>query len=92
MSVGTAAPPTLAAADAVLAGDRLTPVLTAIAIARRARQLRRENLLFAAACIAVAALAAIAGLVSPLAAALVMSGAAVLVSVNALRARLEEWC
>ncbi len=90
LSIGTAAPATLAAADAVFAGDRLMPVLTAIAIARRMQQLRRQNLLFAAACIAVASPAAILGLLSPLAAALATSGAALLVSINALRTRPSD--
>jgi Cu2+-exporting ATPase len=66
------------------------PVLTSIAIARRARQLGRQNLLFAAACIAVAAPAALMGLLSPLAAALAISGAALLVYLNARRARLGD--
>ncbi len=87
LSVRIAAPPALAAADAVFAGDRLSPVVTAIAIARRARQLRRRNLLFAAACIAIAAPAAITGLMGPLVAALAMSAAALLVSLNALCGR-----
>jgi Cu2+-exporting ATPase len=86
LSVGTAAPLTLAAADAVFAGDRLAPVSAAIAIAHRARRLRRQNLLFAAACAAVAAPVAMAGMVSPVVAAVAMCGIAVLVSLNALRA------
>jgi P-type Cu2+ transporter len=86
LSVGTAAPLTLAAADAVFAGDRLTPVLSAIAIARRSLGLMRQNLLFAAAYTAIAAPMAILGLASPLAAALAMSAAAAVVALNALRA------
>jgi P-type Cu2+ transporter len=86
LSVGTAAPLTLAAADAVFAGDRLTPVLSAIAIARRSLGLMRQNLVFAAAYTAIAAPVAILGLASPLAAALAMSGAAAVVALNALRA------
>jgi Cu2+-exporting ATPase len=85
LSVGTAAPSALAAADAVFAGDRLVPVSAAIAIARRARQLKRQNLLLAAAWMAVVLSIAITGLATPLAAALAMSGAAVVVTLNALR-------
>jgi Cu2+-exporting ATPase len=86
LSVGTAAPLTLAAADAVFAGDRLTPVVSAIAIARRALGLMRQNLLFAVAYTAIAVPVAILGLASPLAAALAMSAAAAVVALNALRA------
>jgi Cu2+-exporting ATPase len=86
LSVGTAEPLTLAAADAVFGGDRLTPVLSAIAIARRSLGLMRQNLLFAAAYTAVGASVAILGLASPLSAALAMSGAAAVVALNALRA------
>jgi P-type Cu2+ transporter len=86
LSVGTAAPLTLAAADAVFAGDRLTPVVSAVAIARRALGLMRQNLVFAAAYTAIAAPVAILGLASPLAAALAMSGAAAVVALNARRA------
>jgi Cu2+-exporting ATPase len=86
LSVGTAAPLTLAAADAVFAGDRLTPVLSAVAIARRALGLMHQNLVFTAAYTAVAAPVAVLGLASPLAAALAMSAAAAVVALNARRA------
>jgi P-type Cu2+ transporter len=86
LSVGTAGPLTLAAADGVFVGDRLAPVLTAIAIARRARRLRRQNLVFAAACVAVATPAACALTAGPLVAAVAIAGAAVIVVLNTLRA------
>ena len=47
LSVATAAHLTQAAADAVFLGDRLAPVAAAVAIARRARRLMRENLVLA---------------------------------------------
>ena len=90
LSVATAAPPAQAAADAVFLGDRLEPVAAAIAIARRARRLMRQNLFFALAYNVVAVPLAILGLASPLAAALAMSGSSVLVAINALRARPRE--
>jgi P-type Cu2+ transporter len=86
LSLGTAAPSVLAAADGVFAGDRLAPVPAAIAIARRARDLRRQNLAVATACTAFGTPLAIAGLAGPLAAALTIAGAAVVVTLNAVRA------
>jgi Cu2+-exporting ATPase len=85
LAVGTAAPSALAAADAVFADDRLAPVSAVIAIARRARQLQRQNLGLAAAWTAVVLATAVTGLASPLAAALAMSGATVVVTLNAMR-------
>jgi Cu2+-exporting ATPase len=85
MSTGTAAPSVLAAADAVFTGGRLAPVPAAILIARRARRLRRQNLLVAAITAAVVTPLAVAGLASPLAAAGAMAGVAVVVTLNALR-------
>ena len=78
---------TQAQADAVFLGERLWPVLRAIAVARRARSLMKQNLLFAAIYNAVAIPVAIAGMVTPLIAALAMSGSSISVTLNALRAR-----
>ena len=68
-------------------GERLKPVLDAVAIARRARALMTENLWLAAIYNAIAVPVAIAGAVTPLIAALAMSGSSLLVTLNALRAR-----
>ena len=81
-----AADVTQAQADAVFLGERLEPVLDAIAIARRARALMKENLVFAAIYNAIAVPVAIAGAVTPLIAALAMSGSSIMVTLNALRA------
>jgi Cu2+-exporting ATPase len=81
-----AADVTQAHADAVFLGERLTPVLDAIVVARRARALMKENLWFAAIYNAIAVPVAIAGAVTPLIAALAMSGSSVMVTLNALRA------
>jgi Cu2+-exporting ATPase len=86
LSVGTATPAAQASADAVFAGDRLAPVSAAVAIARRARRLRRQNLRLASTCTAVALPFAAAGLMGPLAAALAMGGVAAVVMLNSLRA------
>jgi Cu2+-exporting ATPase len=83
----SAADVTQAQADAVFLGERLMPVLDAVAISRRARGLMTENLWLAAIYNAIAVPIAIAGLVTPLIAALAMSGSSLLVTLNALRAR-----
>ena len=83
----SAADVTQAQADAVFLGERLKPVLDAVVIARRARTLMTENLWLAAIYNAIAVPIAIAGAVTPLIAALAMSGSSLLVTLNALRAR-----
>ena len=90
LSVATAAHLAQAAADAVFLGEQLAPVAAALVIARRARQLMCQNLLFAVAYNAVAVPIAIFGFASPLVAALAMSGSSILVTVNALRAKPRE--
>jgi P-type Cu2+ transporter len=79
-----------AAADAVFLGERLQPVAEALTLAGRARRIMRENLLLAALYNTIAAPLAIAGLATPLIAALAMSGSSILVTTNALRARASQ--
>jgi Cu2+-exporting ATPase len=86
LSPANAADLTQAAADAVFLGERLAPIAEALAIARKARGVMRQNLWMAALYNLVAVPVAIAGLATPLIAALAMSGSSILVTANALRA------
>lgn len=72
-------------ADAVFLGERLAPVAAALAIARRAGALMRQNLSFAVLYNVIAVPIAMSGHATPLFAALAMSGSSVAVTLNALR-------
>jgi Cu2+-exporting ATPase len=86
----SAADLTQAHADAVFLSERLAPVRDIVVVARRARRLMHQNLWLAVIYNAVAVPVAIAGLATPLIAAVAMSGSSILVTLNALRARLPD--
>ncbi|MCE1234781.1 MAG: heavy metal translocating P-type ATPase [Hyphomicrobiales bacterium] len=79
-----------AAADAVFLGDRLAPVVAALRVSRRAKTAMVQNLGLSVVYNFVAVPIAVVGLVTPLIAALAMSGSSILVTLNALRLRLGE--
>lgn len=76
-----------AAADLVFTGEGLAAVPRALDVARRARRLVLQNFAIAGVYNAVAIPVAVMGGVSPLVAALAMSGSSVVVTLNALRLR-----
>jgi P-type Cu2+ transporter len=85
LAFGSAATLTRWTADVVALGGDVRLVVDAIAVARRAYRVIRQNLLWAVAYNAVAIPLAAFGLITPLAAALGMSVSSSLVVLNALR-------
>jgi Cu2+-exporting ATPase len=77
-----------AAADLVLQTPELMALAEAIDVARAARARALENLRFSAFYNLIAAPAAAAGLLTPLIAALAMSGSSLIVTLNALRLQI----
>ncbi|WP_421725090.1 heavy metal translocating P-type ATPase [Bauldia sp.] len=76
-----------AQADAVFLGERLSPVVDALDIGKRARRLMNQNLALSTVYNFAAVPLAVFGFVTPLIAALAMSGSSIAVTLNALRGR-----
>ncbi|MCC5978292.1 MAG: cadmium-translocating P-type ATPase [Salinarimonas sp.] len=74
-------------ADALALGDRLQPVAEAVALSRKALAVMRQNLWLSTLYNLVAVPIAVLGYVTPLVAAVAMSGSSVIVTLNAMRAR-----
>jgi Cu2+-exporting ATPase len=87
MSPISAAHLSQATADLVFLGKPLAPVVAALDFSRKALHLMRQNIWLAVGYNLLAVPIAISGIVTPLIAALAMSGSSMLVMLNALRAR-----
>ncbi|MBI1275016.1 cadmium-translocating P-type ATPase [bacterium] len=90
MSPSTAMDITQNAADIVFQGDKLQPVLTAWNIARLSQVLVKENFILAVLYNIIAIPLAMAGMVTPLVAAIAMSSSSLLVIANAMRLNLHK--
>ncbi|MCI5047852.1 MAG: cadmium-translocating P-type ATPase [Aquisalinus sp.] len=88
LSPGSAVEAAQSAADYVFQGQGLSAVTKAWRMARRAQRHILQNFAFAALYNCVAAPLAMAGYVTPLIAALAMSGSSLIVTLNALRLKI----
>ena len=85
ISPATAADISQTAADAVVQGERLAPVLETLAVARAARRMALQNFAIAIGYNCVFVPLAVAGVVTPLIAAIAMSASSIAVTANAVR-------
>lgn len=85
ISPATAADISQTAADAIFQGERLAPVLEALAVARAARRMALQNFAIAIGYNTVFVPLAMSGLVTPLLAAIAMSASSIAVTANAVR-------
>ena len=89
LSPASAADISQTAADVVFQGDRLSPVLEILTMARRAQRLVKENFGLAFGYNVLTVPLAVLGYVTPLIAALCMSASSLVVIGNALRLNLQ---
>ncbi|WFL76196.1 heavy metal translocating P-type ATPase [Altererythrobacter arenosus] len=82
---GTASDASQQAADAVFIGDKLMPAVLGVQVARRCMQIVRQNFAFAIIYNVCAVPLALAGMVTPMIAALAMSMSSLIVVGNSLR-------
>lgn len=87
MSPAGAADISQTAADLIFQGTSLSPVISAIRIARQSTNLVKQNFGLAFAYNAIAVPIAVLGFVTPLVAAIAMSTSSIIVTLNALRLR-----
>ncbi len=85
ISPATAADISQTAADAVVQGERLAPVLETLAVARAARRMALQNFAIAISYNCVFVPLAMVGVVTPLIAAVAMSASSIAVTANAVR-------
>ncbi|HEX5957907.1 MAG TPA: HAD-IC family P-type ATPase, partial [Hyphomicrobiaceae bacterium] len=90
MSPASAADISQTAADAVVQGERLEPVLETIAVARAARRMALQNFTVALGYNCVFVPLAVAGYVTPLIAAIAMSASSIAVTANAVRLKTKR--
>ena len=85
MAPGSASDVGKNAADCIFLGDRLMPVVQTVRMARRTQAIVRQNFALAIGYNVIAVPLAFLGLVTPLVAAIAMSGSSLIVVGNALR-------
>ena len=88
ISPSSAADISQTAADAVVQGERLAPVVETLAVARAARRIALQNFAIATGYNLLFVPLAMAGLVTPLLAAIAMSASSIAVTVNAVRLKV----
>jgi len=89
-SPATAADISQTAADFIFQGDRLAPITKSISIARDSRRLVLQNFGLALAYNLIAVPLAVAGMVTPLIAAIAMSSSSLVVTLNSMRLKLSN--
>ncbi|MEH6361053.1 MAG: copper-translocating P-type ATPase, partial [Amylibacter sp.] len=85
MALSSATSVSQSAADIILIGDKLKPVLIAIEVAKKARRLIKQNLVFSLVYNIIALPIALMGGLTPMIAAILMSSSSLIVMINAMR-------